>query len=231
MKTQSSNIAIVNCGMGNLHSVAAAVRRIAPAAAVCLTDKPSDLQQADKIIFPGDGHFDACIKEIDARGLRECLLWVASSKPFLGICVGMQVLFESSEEGSAQGLGIFSARIARLPSSDSESPPRKIPHIGWNTTHHQTNASANESPAAHAWTQAVAEGERFYYVHSYYAPLGDWTLMRATYGVEFSAVIAKDSLWATQFHPEKSGQHGIALLARFINGVDEVNASNTNGGE
>lgn len=189
--------------MGNLHSVTAAIARNAPAATVHLTDDAQTIARADKIIFPGDGHFDACVEQIDARGLRACLVAaITAGTPFLGICVGMQVLYAASEEGQRRGLGILPDTIVRLPAAG-----QKIPHIGWNTTHHHQ---------PHAWTQGVAGGERFYYVHSYCAPITATTLMTATYGVAFSAVIARDNLWATQFHPEKSGQAGQALLAHFL---------------
>lgn len=199
-----SVIAVIDCGAGNLHSVVAGVKRANAAATVIVTDSEDVVRRADKIIFPGDGHFDACVNAVDARGLRDALKQTALEKPFLGICVGMQVLFAASEEGNAAGLGVLPETVRRLPRDNGI----KIPHMGWNQTYHQRQ---------HALTADTPQATRFYYVHSYYAPLGDWTLMSVSYGITFSAVIAKGALIATQFHPEKSGEEGIRLLENFVN--------------
>ena len=199
-----SVIAVVDCGMGNLHSVVAGVRRANAAVRVIVADSDDAIRQADKVIFPGDGHFDACVNAIDARGLRDAIGQAAREKPFLGICVGMQVLFAASEEGGATGLGIMPETVRRLPAGKAH----KVPHMGWNQTYHRRN---------HSFTATTPEATRFYYVHSYYAPVGNWTLMTVSYGVTFSAVIACGQLVATQFHPEKSGEYGIRLLENFVN--------------
>ena len=198
-----STVAVVDCGMGNLHSVVAGARRACPTAAVAIVNDAAKITAADKVIFPGDGNFGACMRAIEARGLRTALCEAAWQKPFLGICVGMQVLFDGSEEADEPGLGIFPAIVARLP----RQTDIKIPHMGWNTT-----SRYRES----ALTAMLAEKEYFYFVHSYYAPVGEWTLMTCDYGTSFSAVVGKAQLVATQFHPEKSGVRGIRLLKNFL---------------
>lgn len=202
-----SVIAVVDCGMGNLHSVVAGIQRADADASVRIVDTPAAIASADKVILPGDGHFDACMRAIDARDLRHALVQAVREKPFFGICVGMQVLFAGSEEADSAGLAVLEATVRRLPATAT----RKVPHMGWNETFHYRRA-------ADAPTATTDDGARFYYVHSYYAPLGDWTLMSVNYGVEFSAIIGGDNWLATQFHPEKSGAHGIHLLRRFIGG-------------
>ena len=199
-----SEIVVIDCGMGNLHSVLSGIQRVAPDTAVRVADTPDAIAAAEKVILPGDGHFGACMNAIDSRGLREPLRRAAAEKPFLGICVGMQVLFADSEEADGiAGLGIFPGQIHRLSPADG----RRVPHMGWNDTRHERS---------HPLTDDIADGERFYFIHSYYVPLGDWTLMRVHYGVDISAVIGDGRVLATQFHPEKSGQNGIQLLRRFI---------------
>lgn len=200
-----SRLAVVDCGMGNLHSVVAGVRRACPNSSVTVTTEAAAIEAADKVILPGDGNFGACMREIDARGLREALCAAARQKPFLGICVGMQVLFRGSEEADEAGLGLFDGTVRRLP----DDAGIKIPHIGWNTMRRQGG-----SP----FTDDIGEGDYFYFVHSYCAPLGDWALMTCDYGAPFAAVIGAGNLLATQFHPEKSGAAGIRLLKRFVDG-------------
>ena len=195
--------AVVDCGMGNLHSVVGGIRKVSPETKVIITDDGNKINNADKVIFPGDGNFDACMDEIDRRQLRDVLIQAAHEKPFLGICVGMQVLFAASEEGKATGLGVFNNTVRRLPAGDG----RKIPHIGWNKT---------KRCAAHSVSDSLTNDMWLYFIHSYYAPLGAYTLISATYGVEFSAVVGNGSLIASQFHPEKSGTDGLRLLKRFI---------------
>lgn len=196
-------VAVVDCGMGNLHSVAAGCRRAQPQAHISVTCAAADIEAADKVILPGDGNFGACMREIDRRGLRDALRAAAREKPFLGICVGMQVLFDSSAEAAEPGLGIFNAAISRLPSRAGA----KVPHMGWNT---------GRLRRRHAALEGIADGDYFYFVHSYCAPVGDWTLMTCDHGATFSAAVAAGRLVATQFHPEKSGRRGTALLENFL---------------
>ena len=194
-------IALVNCGMGNLHSAAAGLRRAG--GSVKITESAAEIELADKVVLPGDGHFAACMQEIEERGLRAALLRAAKQKPFLGICIGMQVLYEGSEEADLPGLGVLDGRLSKLPRSG------RIPHIGWNTT---------QLCGAHAAFTGIVDETRFYYIHSYYASPDSWTVAQTEYGVPIAAAVAKDKLIAVQFHPEKSAAAGTKLLENFVAG-------------
>lgn len=199
-----TTVAVVDCGMGNLHSVLAGTRRAQPQTRLLVTDSAAAIDRADKVIFPGDGNFGACMREIDTRNLRQTLIAAAKNKPFFGICVGMQLLFAGSEEApGVAGLGIVPGLIRRLPQKSGV----KNPHMGWNTAH---------SIAPHPLLESGETDDYFYFIHSYYAGTGDWTLMTAQHGMTFSAVIGRDNLIATQFHPEKSGKSGLRLLQNFL---------------
>ena len=204
MSTTNSgaDILIADCGLGNLHSVAAALRRVAPQADIRVSPNPEDIQQARKIVLPGDGHFDACAQEIRKRGMEPALRQAAREKPFLGVCVGMQILHESSEEGTEKGLGIFPGRVRKLPVGDG----RKIPHMGWNKI---------RARKTHPILEGVEDDSRFYFIHGFYAPPGPQTAAVAEYGAEITAVAAQGALAAAQFHPEKSGRRGLQMLANF----------------
>ena len=128
MKKSGADIVVADCGLGNLHSVAAALGRVSPGADIRVSRDPAEVENAAKVVLPGDGHFDACAREIRARGMESALRRAAREKPFFGVCVGMQILYESSDEGDEKGLGIFPGRIRRIPSGGG----RKIPHMGWN---------------------------------------------------------------------------------------------------
>ncbi len=201
-----SAVAVADCGVGNLHSVLGAIARIAPAAEVVLTDDAAVIAKADKVILPGDGNFDACMRAIDERDLRGVLREAATAKPFWGICAGMQALFAGSEEGGRKGLGVFSECVRKLP----PAPGLKIPHMGWNR--------AKLLAPQHPMLAGIAEGERFYFVHSYYAAPDENTVAAATHGAEICAMRARGDLFATQFHPEKSGAPGEQLLRNFLTG-------------
>ena len=202
MKNNGADILIADCGLGNLHSVAAALERVAPAAEIRVSAKADDVEKAKKIVLPGDGHFDACAREIRARGLENALRRAAREKPFFGICVGMQILYESSDEGGEKGLGVFKGRIRRLPEGDG----RKVPHMGWNRI---------ALRKTHPILRGLGGGTRFYFIHSYYAPPCEASAATAEYGAEMTAAAAAGSLVATQFHPEKSGRRGLLMLANF----------------
>ncbi len=192
-------IALVDCGMGNLHSANAGLRRAGGETKI--TSTAADIDKAEKIVLPGDGHFAAFMREIDARGLRESLLRAAKQKPFLGICIGMQVLYESSDESESPGLGILQGRVRKLPTT------QKIPHIGWNIAR-QTRT--------HPLMKGAPKDARFYFIHSYYAPPDEHTIAVAEYGEELTAAAAKDNIIAVQFHPEKSADDGATLLKNFV---------------
>lgn len=208
-------IAIVDYGMGNLHSVYKSVDTAAQhsnrTVQITLTPHAEDIQAADKVIFPGQGAMPDCMNALNRSGLREAVLDALKNKPFFGICVGAQLLFDHSEEGDTAGLGWFSGSVKRFASNqlDAHGDKLKIPHMGWNTVH-QTQA--------HPLFQDVAQDERFYFVHSYYfAPnQSDIVLATSEYPHEFACIVGKDNVFATQFHTEKSHEAGLTLLRNFI---------------
>ena len=201
-----SRIAILDYGMGNLHSVARAVARVGGDALVAST--PADAADAGAVIVPGVGAFGACVRALRDGGFDETIREaVAADKPVLGVCLGLQVLFESGDEDPDAGLGVLPGRITRLPGA----PGLKIPHMGWNTV---------EWTVDHALTRAVPSGTRMYFVHSYAAPVDPALTVGVTeYGEPFSAAVAQGRVFATQFHPEKSGEPGLAIYDAFVQEV------------
>ncbi len=208
-----ANIAIIDYGMGNLRSVAKALEHVAPKAHVHITSDPKALAGASRVVFPGQGAMPDCMHQLAERGLVEAVLHAAATKPFLGICVGQQMLFEHSEEGDVPGLGIFPGKVVRFSEDklDAHGARLKVPHMGWNQVHPQEKA--------HPLLADVAHGERFYFVHSYYVVPAQAQLAAAytDYGTRFVSSVACGNIFATQFHPEKSAAAGLALLTRFTN--------------
>ena len=204
------DIAVVDYGMGNLRSVQQALRAVAPNASIVVTDEPHEVAQAARVVFPGQGAMPDCMRELDARGLRAAVLQAARSKPFLGICIGLQMLFEHSAEGDIPGLGILPGKVVRFTANlrDEQGNKLKVPHMGWNQVHH----------AEHPLWQGIAQDARFYFVHSYYVQPQDNALVQATscYPQPFVCAVARDNLFAVQFHPEKSQSAGLALLRNFV---------------
>ena len=205
-----ADIAVVDYGMGNLRSVQQALRTVAPNASIVVTDDPHEVAQASRVVFPGQGAMPDCMRELDARGLRAAVLEAAHNKPFLGICIGLQMLFEHSAEGNIPGLGILKGSVVRFASNlrDEQGNKLKVPHMGWNQVHH------NEHPL---WDN-IAQDARFYFVHSYYVQPQDVQLAQATssYPQPFTCAVARDNLFAVQFHPEKSQSAGLTLLRNFV---------------
>jgi glutamine amidotransferase len=201
--------------MGNLRSVSKALEHVAPTKNVLVTSNPDDIAQAERVVFPGQGAMPDCMRELDARGLREAVIAAAVNKPFLGICIGLQMLFEHSEEGDAAGLGVFKGNVKRFAAEDmfdSEGAKLKVPHMGWNQVY-----QAGAKP--HALWQGIEDGARFYYVHSYYVQPDDEAIIAgySTYPNKFTCAVAKNNLFAVQFHPEKSADAGLQLLSNFVN--------------
>lgn len=207
-------IAVVDYGMGNLRSVVKALEHVADARhEVILTSNPEDVLQADRVVFPGQGAAGDCMRAIDEYGLRDTILEAAKTRPFLGICMGMQVLIEHSEENQGtECLGYLPGKVRYFGDKhcDNEGNRLKVPHMGWN----QLNQTRN-----HPLWQGITDGARFYFVHSYYLHTDDPSLTVASceYGFEFSAAIARDNVFALQCHPEKSADAGLRLLSNFIN--------------
>jgi len=212
------DIAVIDYGMGNLRSVSKALEHVAPTKNVVVTSSPDDVAKASRVVFPGQGAMPDCIRELDARGLRSAVLDAAQNKPFLGICIGLQMLFEQSEEGDAAGLGLFKGSVKRFAHADmvdSQGEKLKVPHMGWNQVYQRQHADSK----AHALWQGIEDGARFYYVHSYYVQPADDAIVEgySDYPKRFTCAIAKDNLFAVQFHPEKSANAGLQLLSNFIN--------------
>lgn len=212
------DIAVVDYGMGNLRSVSKALEHVAPTKAVLVTSNPDDIAQAERVVFPGQGAMPDCIRELDARGLRSAVIAAAHNKPFLGICIGLQMLFEHSEEGNAAGLGLFKGNVKRFAAEDmidSQGAKLKVPHMGWNQVYQVPQSGSD----VHALWRGIDDGARFYYVHSYYVQPGDDTIVAgySNYPDRFTCAIAKDNLFAVQFHPEKSANAGLQLLNNFVN--------------
>lgn len=206
-----ADIAVVDYGMGNLRSVAQALMHVADGQSVLITSDPVEIAKASRVVFPGQGAMPDCVRELDARGLRAAVLDAAASKPFLGICIGLQLLFEHSEEGNVDGLGVFPGRVKRFASgmTDAQGYKLKVPHMGWNRVH-QT--------IAHPLWAGIDQDERFYFVHSYYVEPQDNRLTAglSDYPVPFTCAIARDNIFAVQFHPEKSQHAGLYLLRNFV---------------
>lgn len=204
-------IVVVDYGMGNLRSVAKAIEKVAPAAQVLISGEAKDVDSADRVVVPGQGAMHDCMREFLARGLRESVHQAARSKPFLGICVGMQMLFDHSEEGDTPGLGFISGRVRRFADGvlDANGSRLKVPHMGWNEV-----IATSEHPM---W-QGIEAGARFYFVHSYYCAPDDSAAEAAhtAYGLRFTSAVAQANIFSVQFHPEKSAEAGLRLLSNFV---------------
>ncbi|MEQ1773130.1 MAG: imidazole glycerol phosphate synthase subunit HisH [Burkholderiales bacterium] len=214
-----SSIAVIDYGMGNLRSVSKAIEHVAPGASVRVTDDPSVVRGADRVVFPGQGAMPDCMRELRGRGLYEAVMDAARDKPFLGICIGLQMLFEHSEEGDTPGLGVLPGRVRRFGHNlaDGNGQKLKVPHMGWNEV---------EQRIDHPLWNGIANHARFYFVHSYYPEPGipGLTAGVSRYPAEFSCAAARDNLFAVQFHPEKSAAAGLRLLANFATWVPATGA-------
>ena len=208
-----ATIAVVDYGMGNLRSVARALEHVAPAEVrVHVTDDAAAIAAADRVVFPGQGAARDCMRAIDAHGLREPLLDAARSRPFFGMCMGLQVLLARSEENEGTDcLGLYPGTVRRFPTglADADGRRLKIPPMGWNNV-------ARVRP--HPLWDGIADNSSFYFVHSYYADPDSDELVAGTtdYGVTFTSVLAHENVFACQFHPEKSSRDGLRLLANFV---------------
>jgi glutamine amidotransferase len=203
-------IVVVDYSMGNLRSVAKAGEHVADnKVKILISNKPEDIRDADAIIFPGQGAAKSCMQALNNTGMIHALKDAASEKPFLGICMGLQVLMETSDENNnVDCLGILEGSVQKIELDDNSK--LKIPHMGWNQIKQTT-----EHPLWHS----IAQDERFYFVHSYFVVPKNkqLTVGTTTHGQQFSAAIAKDNLFAIQAHPEKSADAGLQLFKNFIN--------------
>ena len=209
-----SILAVIDYGMGNLRSVSKALEHVAPNINVVITDSAETIRSADRIVFPGVGAMRDCMDELEKRALSQVVHDVSVDRPFLGICLGMQLLLERSEEnGGTTGLGILKGDVKQFPNPlyDPEQQPQerlKIPHMGWNEV---------EQKADHPMWNGIPDRSRFYFVHSYYATpeIPEDTAATSRYGFDFTCALHSDNLFATQFHPEKSQHTGLQLLKNF----------------
>jgi len=206
-------IAVVDYGMGNLRSVVNALEAVAGADdRVLLTSDRHQLVEAERIVFPGQGAAGDCMRAIEEYGLRETIIEAAASRPFLGICMGMQVLIDFSEENQGTDcLGVYRGRVTHFGDghTDEHGVKLKVPHMGWNRVRH-------ERP--HPLWHSIEDNSRFYFVHSYYLEVEDPALVAATtdYGIRFTSAIGRGNVFALQCHPEKSADAGLQLLRNFI---------------
>ena len=204
-----TTVAVIDYGMGNLRSVCKALEPVAGAARVALASDRAAILAADRVVFPGVGALRDCMAELQRLDLTEAVREAARSRPFLGICLGMQALMDSSEEnGGTAGLGIVVGEAPRFPAQASGAA-LKVPHMGWNRVH---------ALRPHPLWEGVPQDSHFYFVHSYYVKPAAAADVAATteYGVGFASALARDNVFAVQFHPEKSQRAGLALLANFI---------------
>ncbi|MBP6057699.1 MAG: imidazole glycerol phosphate synthase subunit HisH [Nitrosomonas sp.] len=205
------DIAIVDYGMGNLRSVHKALEHVAPTASIVVTSDPDIVQKAKRIVVPGQGAMRNCMHELETRGLREVVMEAAAHKPFLGICLGLQMLFEESEEGHIKSLNILPGKVVHFSAPamiTADGQKLKVPHMGWNQVHQAMK---------HPLWEGIAEDARFYFVHSYYVETEDAAFIaaRSSYPAPFTCAVAKDNIFAVQFHPEKSQLAGLTLLSNF----------------
>jgi glutamine amidotransferase len=204
-------IAVVDYGMGNLRSVAKALRHVAPDVPVTVTADPAVIAAADRVVLPGQSAMPDCMACLNASGLREAVGDAAREKPFLGICLGLQMLFDTSDEGPTPGLGILAGTVVRFADGGTldTGEPRKIPHMGWNRVHQRRT---------HPLWRDIPDDTRFYFAHSYYPDPADADVVSGTapYAAPFTCAVARANIFATQFHPEKSHRAGLQLLANFV---------------
>lgn len=205
-----TTVAVIDYGMGNIRSVSKALEYVGGDTQIEVSYDPERILRADHVVFPGVGALRDCMSELQRLELDDVIRECARTRPFLGICLGMQALMDFSEEnGGTPGLGLVPGRAVRFSGDGPGAEPLKIPHMGWNRVH----------PArAHALWEGIAQDGYFYFVHSYYVEPRDAAVTAATtdYGVSFAAALARGNIFAVQFHPEKSQHAGLKLLANFL---------------
>ena len=208
------SVAVVDYGMGNLRSVSQAVLYAAQGSdvAVIATSDPEVVRAAERVVLPGQGAMPDCMRELRDAGLQAAVLEAAAAKPLLGVCIGMQMLFERSEEGPTDGLGLIAGEVLRFRLEGRLQPDGsryKVPQMGWNRVR-QTQP--------HALWSGIPDDAYFYFLHSYYARPSEarHSVGESDYGSRFTCAVARDNIFATQFHPEKSAAHGLALYRNFL---------------
>jgi len=207
-----TDIVVVDYGMGNLRSVAKALVHVAPERGIVVSADPAEIRAASRVVLPGQSAMPDCMRGLADSGLRDVVVEAARTRPFLGICLGLQMLFEMSEEGPTPGLGVLAGEVVKFRPEAMTLPSGnklKVPHMGWSPVR-QTHA--------HPLWSRIADESRFYFAHSYHpVPAdADLTAGTASYPAPFTCAIARDNIFATQFHPEKSHRAGLQLLANFV---------------
>lgn len=207
-----NKIVVVDYGMGNLRSVAQALRQVAPEADVRISGDVADIRSADRLVLPGQGAIPDCMRSLQESGVKEEVLKAAASKPLFGVCVGEQMMFDWSEEGDTNGLGLFPGKVVRFQLDDQiqEDGSRfKVPQMGWNRV---------RQTMSHPLWHGIDDDSYFYFVHSYYAQPSERAHVagETPYGASFCSAIARDNIFATQFHPEKSASTGLQLYKNFV---------------
>ncbi|MFZ6754063.1 imidazole glycerol phosphate synthase subunit HisH [Undibacterium sp. Dicai25W] len=207
-----NKIVVVDYGMGNLRSVAQALRAVAPEANVLISGEVADIQSADRIVLPGQGAMPDCMSSLRDSGVHEAVLDAARNKPLFGVCVGEQMLFDLSEEGNTPGLGLLPGKVVRFRLDgqlQADGSRFKVPQMGWNRV---------QQSRSHALWQDIPDEAYFYFVHSYFAQPenAQHTVGITDYGHPFACAVARDNIFATQFHPEKSAQAGLQLYKNFV---------------
>ncbi len=208
-------VAVIDYGMGNLHSVAKAMEKVATDYKVIVTADAEQILQADRVVLPGVGAIRDCMAEIKRLGIDQVVVEVVKNKPLLGVCVGMQALLaHSAENGGTDCLGILPGDVRFFGDAfagKAECAALKVPHMGWN--------QVQQRDSQHPMWNNIAQDSRFYFVHSFYAPAVESSICAATtdYGVQIAAAVAHENIFATQFHPEKSADAGLQLYANFLN--------------
>jgi glutamine amidotransferase len=211
-------IAVVDYGMGNLRSVSQAVLHVAAGTGleVVVTSEPDAVRAAERVVLPGQGAMPDCMRELRDSGLQGAVLEAAATKPLMGVCVGMQMLFDRSAEGPTPGLGLIAGEVLRFELEGRLQPDGsryKVPQMGWN----RVVQTAHDRPRHPLWGD-VPDAAWFYFVHSYYARPSDarHSVGETDYGARFTSAVARDNIFATQFHPEKSAGHGLQLYRNFL---------------
>ena len=212
-----TTVVVVDYGMGNLRSVSQAVMHVAAGRGVdvIVTRRAEDVLAADRVVLPGQGAMRDCMRELHESGLKDAVLHAAAHKPLLGVCVGMQMLLDHSEEQDTPGLGLIPGRVRRFRLAGQLQPDGsryKVPQMGWN----RVQQAQHRKP--HALWAGVPDDSWFYFVHSYYAApaLPEHTAGSTEYGERFTCALARDNIFATQFHPEKSAEQGLAIYRNFL---------------
>ncbi len=215
---RSPTVAVVDYGSGNLRSVSQAVVHVAQDTGhnVLVTSRAQDVFDADRVVLPGQGHMGDCMRELAASGLLDAVLHAAANKPLFGVCVGMQMLLDRSEEGPTDGLGLIPGEVVRFQLEgrlQADGSRFKVPQMGWNQVFQTAHGRA-----PHPVWHGIPDASYFYFVHSYHARPArpEHVVGEADYGGRFACAIARDNIFATQFHPEKSADQGLALYRNFL---------------